>query len=237
VETTGVDPRADRIVEIALVRLPPPGGRGRSLTLRVNPQRPIPAAASSVHGIRDRDVARCPTFADKATLIASWFAGADVAGFGVARFDVPFLVAEFERAGRHFSLDGRKVVDALTLFHRLEPRDLAAAVRRYCGREHGGAHRAGADVAAAAAVLDAMLGRHPELPRRVDELHDLLVEVDIEGWFRRNGGAVTFARGKHRNACLEEVAAADPSYLRWLADRVLPDARRLIESALDGGAT
>lgn len=158
VETTGVDPRSDRIVEIALLRLPPPGGRGRRLTLRLNPQRPIPAAASAVHGIRDVNVAGCPTFADKATEIATWFAGADVAGFGVARFDLPFLVAEFERAGRQFSLDGRKVVDALTLFHRLEPRDLAAAVHRYCGREHGGAHRSSADVAASVVVLDATAG-------------------------------------------------------------------------------
>jgi DNA polymerase-3 subunit epsilon len=80
------------------------------------------------------------------------------------------------------------VVDALTLFHGLEPWDVAAAVRRYCGRDLGGAHRANVDVAATAAVLDALLGRQQELPRHVDELYDLLVEVDIEGWFR---GAAT----------------------------------------------
>jgi DNA polymerase-3 subunit epsilon len=85
VETTGVNPRADCIIEIALLRLPPPGGRGRSLTLRLNPQRPFLAAASAVHGIRDADVVHCPTFAAKATEIAPWFAGADVAGFEVAR--------------------------------------------------------------------------------------------------------------------------------------------------------
>ena len=72
--------------------------------------------------------------------------------------------------------------------------------------------------------------------RTVDELHNLLVEVDVEGWFRRNGVAVVFAPGKHRDACPEKVAAADPSYLRWPSDRVLPDTRRLIQSALDGGA-
>ncbi|HEX4588371.1 MAG TPA: hypothetical protein VH120_00455 [Gemmataceae bacterium] len=110
---------------------------------------------------------------------------------------------------------------------------MTAAVRRYCGGEHGGAHRASVDVAASFAVLDAMLGRHPELPRHVDDLHDLLVEVDIGGWLRRDGGAVIFARGKHRDACLDQVAATDPPYLRWLADRVLPDAGRLIRAALE----
>jgi DNA polymerase-3 subunit epsilon len=235
VETTGVDPCRDRIVEMALLRFGP-GEGARALEQRFNPGRPIPAAASAVHGIRDEHVARCPAFADRAKQIACFLGDSDLAGFGVARFDLPFLVAEFERAGWDLPLRGRKVVDALTLFHRLEPRDLAAAVRRYCGREHSHAHRAGHDARAAVAVLDAMLGRHKEVPRAVNELHDLLVPVDVQVWFRREAGVVVFARGKHRGAPLQEVARHDASYLGWLAERVLPDARRLIARALRGGA-
>jgi DNA polymerase-3 subunit epsilon len=231
-ETTGVDPRRDRIVEIALIRFAC-GVRPRTRTLRLNPQQPIPAAATAIHGIRTEDVASCPTFAERADMIAHFFDGADMAGFGVARFDLPFLVVEFQRAGSDFSLSGRKVVDALTLFHRLEPRDLTAAVRRYCRREHAEPHRAGADVRAAVAVLDAILGKHKELPREIDSLHDLLIEVDIEGWFRGTGSVLFFARGKHRGTSLEDVAIRDASYLRWLADRVMPDAGLLIEKATD----
>src|SRR5947209_7727828 len=106
VETTGVDPRRDRIVEIALMRLAP-GRRPRKLMLRLNPERPIPAAASAVHGIMDDHVARCPTFAERAEAIATCIDGSDLAGFGIARFDLPFLVAEFERAGWSFPIDGR----------------------------------------------------------------------------------------------------------------------------------
>jgi DNA polymerase-3 subunit epsilon len=123
------------------------------------------------------------------------------------------------------------VVDALTLFHRLQPRDLAAAVRRYCRQDHPHAHRAYHDAQAAAAVLDAMLGEHVDIPRGVAELHDYLVEADVEGWFRRVDGVLLFARGKHRDVPLQEVARLDPSYLAWLADRVLPDARHLLDQA------
>src|SRR5262245_38494882 len=179
VETTGVDPRRDRIIEIALMQFAP-GIEPRTLEWRFNPERPIPPAASAVHGIRDEHVAGCPNFAARVKRIASFLNDSDLAGFGVARFDLPFLVAEFERAGWTFPLHGRKVIDALTLFHRLDPRNLAAAVLRYCGREHAHAHRAGHDVLASVAVLDAILGQHKDLPRAVEELHDYLIEADVE---------------------------------------------------------
>jgi DNA polymerase III subunit epsilon len=233
VETTGLEPRRDRIIEIALVRFAPEI-RPRALVLRFNPERPIPAAASAIHGIRDEHVARSPTFATSAPRLASFLGDCDLAGFGIARFDLPFLVVEFERAGWSFPLHGRKIVDVLRLFHRLEPRDLAAAVRRYAGRDHRNAHRAKRDVFASVRVLEGMLAKCKEVPRTVAELHSQLVDVDIEGWFRRSGSTVLLARGKHRDVPLEQVASSDLSYLFWLADHVLPDARWFIERALDG---
>jgi DNA polymerase-3 subunit epsilon len=231
-ETTGTDPWRDRVVELAMIRFAP-GRAAVRLELRVNPGRSIPLAASAVHGIRDEHIVGCPSFAARAGRVQRFLGDADLAGFGIARFDLPMLASEISRAGWRLRLRGRHVVDALALFHRLEPRDLTAAVRRYCGRSHEGAHGARADALAAAAVLDAMLGRHAELPRDAAGLHRRLVEVDVEGWFRRaEGGAVVFGRGKHRDAALAEVARRDPSYLCWLLGRALPDAAGLIESAL-----
>jgi DNA polymerase-3 subunit epsilon len=123
-------------------------------------------------------------------------------------------------------------VDALTLFHRLEPRDLAAAVRFFCHRDHPHAHRAADDAQAAAAVLDAMLGKYKDTPRDVSALHDLLIPVDVEGWFRRENAILVFARGKYRDVPLRQVAQRDPSYLTWLTDKVLPDARQFIDKTL-----
>jgi hypothetical protein len=83
------------------------------------------------------------------------------------------------------------------------------------------------------AVLDAMLATYPDLPRIPAELHRLTVDVDVGGWFRREGGAVVLAHGKHRGRTLDEVVASDAGYLRWLRDQALfDDARRLIKRAI-----
>ena len=63
IESTGITPTRDRIVEIAVLKIMP-DGESRSTVRRLNPQIPIPAAASAVHGIYDADVADCPFFAD-----------------------------------------------------------------------------------------------------------------------------------------------------------------------------
>ena len=60
-ETTGTDLRADRVVEVGVVRVDP-GGRVRVLQQLVNPLRPIPPPATAVHGLGDRDVAGSPPF-------------------------------------------------------------------------------------------------------------------------------------------------------------------------------
>jgi DNA polymerase-3 subunit epsilon len=231
VETTGVSTNLDRIIEIALLRFAP-GERNRQLVLRCNPEQPIPPAATAIHGIADEHVASCPTFAATLDRVTSFIADADLAGFGIARFDLPILAAEYGRAGQTFRLRGRKVVDALSLFHRQEPRDLSAAVRKYCGRELEHAHRASHDVVASAEALDAMLGAHCELPREVDALHGYLIEVDIEGWFRREGSHVALARGKYVGQRVADVAHRDPAYLRWIAERAMCDAQRIILAAL-----
>jgi DNA polymerase-3 subunit epsilon len=104
-EATGVDVSADRVVEVAVLRVGPDGGR-TIFHRRVNPGVPIPLAATSVHGIADDDVARCPPFAAIADDLLGVLAGADLAGFGVSRFDLPLLAAEFGRAELGFSLAG-----------------------------------------------------------------------------------------------------------------------------------
>jgi DNA polymerase-3 subunit epsilon len=168
-ETTGPDPYADRVVEISVLKVAPDGSReGR--TRRINPGRPIPPEATAVHGIRDEDVRDSPQFRQIARSLLEFLEDADLAGYNVRRFDAPILDREFRDCGMDLGLSRRRVIDAMTIFHRKEPRDLSAAVRLFLGRPHEGAHSAEADVAAAAEVLDAQLERYPDLPRTVEAL-------------------------------------------------------------------
>jgi DNA polymerase-3 subunit epsilon len=123
-----------------------------------------------VHGIRDEDVRDSPQFRQIARSLLEFLEDADLAGYNVRRFDAPILDREFRDCGMDLGLSRRRVIDAMTIFHRKEPRDLSAAVRLFLGRPHEGAHSAEADVAAAAEVLDAQLERYPDLPRTVEAL-------------------------------------------------------------------
>lgn len=238
-ETTGTDPMADRIVEIAVLRLDPSGGR-EVRSRRLNPERPIPADATAVHGIRDEDVKDAPTFRQIARGLLDFLGEADLSGFNVSRFDVPLLDREFRDCGLDLGLDRRRVIDAMTIFHRKEPRHLSAAVRFYLGREHAGAHAAQADVEAAADVLAAQLGRYDDLPCTVEELDGWCNPVpadavDRAGKFVLREGEVTFTFGRNRGKPLKEVAASDPDYLSWLLTcDFAPDVRALLEGALRG---
>lgn len=235
-ETTGVDVARDRIVEIAVLRIEPDGSRLLRCR-RVNPEQPIPSAATAVHGIRDEDVRDEPPFRRIAKGVLELLQGADLAGFNVWRFDVPLLQRELKDCGLDLELGQRRVVDAMTIFHRNEPRDLSAAVRFYLGREHEGAHGAEPDLQATLEILEAQLERYPDLPRSVDELDTTRRQpgaVDSAGKFVRRENKVVFAFGKHQGKPLVEVAEQSPDYLQWILKTDFPDdAKSLVRQALD----
>ena len=89
-ETTGTQVGKDKIVEICILKVNPDASR-ESKTWLVNPEMPIPAEASAVHGIYDTDVAQAPTFKEIAPKILELINGSDLAGFNSNRFDVPLL--------------------------------------------------------------------------------------------------------------------------------------------------
>jgi DNA polymerase-3 subunit epsilon len=170
-ETTGVAPGVDRIVEIAILKVNPNGIRSQYYE-RVNPQIPILPEASEVHGIRDEDVQGKPIFSKIARKMANFLRGCDLAGFNVAGFDLRLLEGEFKRAGIPFASEGRLVIDCQRIFHLKEPHDLQSPTRFYLGTDHEDAPSALADARLCWRVLEAQLSRYADLPRDVAGLHD-----------------------------------------------------------------
>ena len=156
IESTGVNPRQDRIIELAAIKLNPDGTEVTKTWL-LNPTIPIPPETTAIHGITDDIVRDCPTFADAADEIFNFFADCDLSGFNADRFDIPCIEEEFARVGRDFGASRRRHVDVQRIYHKMEPRDLTAAVRFYLGRDHVGAHGAEADAAATVDVLKAQM--------------------------------------------------------------------------------
>lgn len=239
-ETTGTSVDRDRIVEIGLVRVEPDGSRREYRTL-VNPEMPIPAGAAAVHGIHDADVRDAPRLIDVAPEITAFFEDADLAGFNSVGFDAPLLENELRRVGVDFSLQGRRHLDAMRIFHRMEPRTLVAAYAKYCGKDLTEAHAALADVQATLDVLDAMVARYDELSGDVDELHK--VSNPNEGryvdrtrkfeWDEHGRACFTF--GKHGGKPLQDVAQQYPDYLEWMLGKDFSDeVAGILRKALEG---
>ncbi len=150
------------------------------------------------------------------------------------------LLAEFERCGVEFTLDGRFVIDMQNIFHREEPRDLSAAARFYLGREHEEAHTALGDIRTSAAVLGAQLLRYAHLPRDLAGLHAYCEEfaptfTEVDRWFSPPEDGRVFRRGKHRGRPLAEVARVEPDYLRWMVglDDMDEDVVAIVIAALE----
>jgi DNA polymerase III subunit epsilon len=239
-EATGVSTSEDRIVDIALVKRLP-DGKEEFFSALVNPQMPIPPETIAIHHITDAMVALEPTFKELAPKILEFIGDADLGGFGSLKFDVPMLIAEFKRAGMVFSLEGRALVDAMTIFHRMEPRSLSAALKFYCGKTLEDAHRAEPDARASLEVFFAQLERYPELPKDVAGLAGFCGEkparnVDAEGKFVWRNGKAAFNFGKYRTLTIDEVVRKDPGYLRWLAgaERTTPELAKICTDAMSG---
>ena len=170
-ETTGKNVGKDRIVEISILKINPDASR-ESKTWLVNPEMPIPQASSDIHGITDDKVKDAPTFKEIASKVIEFIAGTDLGGFNSNRFDVPLLAEELLRAGVDFDLSKFRLVDAQTIYHKMEPRTLSAAYKFYCQKELINAHSAEADVMATFEVLDAQVGHYPELPKDIAGLSE-----------------------------------------------------------------
>jgi DNA polymerase-3 subunit epsilon len=240
-EATGLWPGRDRIVQIAVACVRPDGSVSTWSSL-VNPEQPIPSASTDIHGISDDMVASAPTFKQLASTVAGFLSDADLTGYNVERFDRRLLASEFARAGLEDPMTGARVVDVYTLFVRREPRSLDAALKFY-GVEEGHprqAHDARSDVEATIAVLAAQLRAYADLPRTVDEIHELLHphdpnRIDADGKLRWQDDIATVAFGAQAGTSLADLATNDRSFLEWVLRKDFSDeVKSIVREALEG---
>lgn len=182
-ETTGLDLVRDRIIQISYIKVMPSGEEQRE-SLFVNPGRPIPSLVTELTGISDSDVADAPVFKEVAATLAAKFKGCDFAGYNSNHFDIPMLAEEFLRAGIDFDFSNARLIDAQTIFHKMERRNLAAAYKFYTGHKMEDdfeAHRADQDTEATYRVLQGELDmysaeRQEEEDRILENNMDKLAE-------------------------------------------------------------
>ena len=126
-ETTGMSITNDRIVEMAVIKLHIDEKVEKKVWL-INPEIPIPLEVSAIHGITDEMVSKAPTFKQLSKSIYDFIKGCDLAGYNSDRFDIPLLMEEFLRSEIDFETKNLKTVDVQTIFHKMEQRNLSAAL-------------------------------------------------------------------------------------------------------------
>ncbi len=157
VETTGLYPTTDRVVEIAVVRLDASGNTIDDWTTLLDPGRDI--GPTSIHGITARAVMGAPRFEDLAPELRHRLGGAVLTAHN-APFDRTFLSREFERAGLPLGDEARAfcTMYGCSVHHLASSRTLAGCCAEL-GVRHDDPHTALGDARAAAALLSILLRR------------------------------------------------------------------------------
>jgi DNA polymerase III subunit epsilon len=217
-ECTGMNLSTDRIVEIAIVKIMPDG---RKIVKRklINPEIPIPASISEIHGITNEMVKDAPTFRQVANEIRQFIDNADLAGYNSNRFDIPMLVEEFLRVSLEFDCRNRKLLDVQKIFHMMEQRTLTAAFKFYCNGTLENAHSAEADANATWEVLQSQIERYPQLGLTIESILKCIGEENTVDFARRmvmENGREIFNFGKHKGRAVTDVLKAEPQYYDWM---------------------
>jgi len=243
-ETTGLDLVRDKIIEIFMLKVKP-DGTTETYEQLFNPQIAIPEEVINITGITNEMVKDKPTFREKAQEIANFIDDSDFAGFNSNKFDIPLLAEELLNAGIDIDFSSRNSVDVMVLFHRLEPRNLAAAYRFYCNREMENAHTAKADAIATYEILLAMLDKYLENENHADNHENDIIfnknikslseiskyhkTADLAGHILINeDGKEIFNFGKYKGKAVEEIFTIEPQYYDWIMKSQFPQYTKKI---------
>ncbi|MBR4755806.1 MAG: hypothetical protein IK076_02590, partial [Bacteroidales bacterium] len=220
-----------------------------------NCQKKIDPKASEVNGIKDEDLVGEKKFIQIAPEVVSWLKDSDLAGFNSAKFDLPLLAEEIERVRAYclrriedprtpqankakartmlqeidVDLHSKLMVDVQNIYHYMEPRNLKAAYRFYCGGEDfENAHTALADTMATYEVLKGQL----DMYQKADKYHEMVLKNDVDFLAGVTGrprnidyagrlilgkdDEPTISFGKHKGRTAREVYQTEPAYFAWI---------------------
>lgn len=219
IETTGVDIINDRIIELCMIKLNPDGSTEQWKS-RFNPEgRKSRLEAIEKHGILDDHLLDEDTFSYLAPAINSFLKDADVGGYNIVKFDLPFLCEEFIRAGIPFSYRSKKIIDTYLILVKMEPRTLEDVYTKYTGNILLNAHSAEDDILATIEIFNKQNEIY-DLPDNIDELEKLIVDrsniIDIAGKYKLEEGKVMVCFGKYQGKSFKEAFTSDPGYFEWV---------------------
>lgn len=202
-ETTGLSPESDTIIEIGAVKFE----NGREIDTfqsLVNPFRPIPYRVQSLCSISQADVDSAPPFSSLADQLVSFLGDHPIIGHNIS-FDISFL----SQTGIRVANPAYDTFELAKLLLPGLPERSLIAVAAHLGVPHPSAHRALADAEVARQVFTTLLNRLFQLdPSIINELARLTAKADwwigkfIRDIAKENKSTVLLGKGSFENACL-----------------------------------
>lgn len=116
-ETTGLSPRNDEIIEIAAVKYIH-GEESEIFETLVNPGFEISTMITGITGIENADLEQAPTISEVLPDLIAFLGDAPVVGHNINTFDKKFLQTAYSKVGKEFK---NKTIDTLTLAQKAMP--------------------------------------------------------------------------------------------------------------------
>ena len=237
VETTGLNPKEDFIIQLAAIRFNKETGEfkdGKSWYVKPAHAYTISPKAEAVHGLSKEFIdANGRYFKEVAAEFFAMMEDADLLTYNGNSFDIKFLYEECKRWEIEFPVVDKKCYDAFSMECRINPRNLGAVYKKYTGEDLEGAHDALNDVIATCKVFLSQL--------------DLIGGYEeADGWSEnnllspdgtiRNAAApgedirIVFNVGKYKESEFMEVTRKDPSYIKWYMENLASNHTKKILS-------
>ena len=244
-ETTGLDVREDRIIQVALARLEQHGDRWLTMKFEslVDPGLQVSDEILELTGISQADLDDAPPFGtdDVAGKIDRMIENADLCGYNINEFDWPILKEEYARSmGRTPpGPEDRAFLDVYELEKHFLPMNLSAVHERYTGEPPENPHHALSDVKATFRVLQEQFKQRDVPGRTPGEIYTVLSGdgVDPQKRLKRTDGGLRICFGQYgdEEPLVTEIYERDQGYIEWMV-REMDELRPHIEEEIGGGA-
>lgn len=218
VETTGVDVKKDRIVEISAIKYRKDKTK-LSFQKYFNPEIEIHPSAVEVHGLTNEFLSQFGRFEESCEELYKFFENCDLGGYNCIHFDIPILFEEFSRCNKSPNWFNINIIDSYNLLNKFETRKLNDIYKRFFGKDIENTHSATDDIEATIKVFERQLELYQIQDKSLKEISDIIRSdqngykiLDLSSWFKLKDGEYLFNKGKHKDYPIKE----HKDYLQWL---------------------
>lgn len=239
IETTGLAVSADKIIEIAYIKIWP-NGRVKEDVILINPEMKIPEESTAIHGISNQDIEKLAPFRERAQELWGIFHDCFYAGFNVIDFDLPVLRREFLRNGMDFEYNEVEVYDAKEIFRHMAPVSLSTAYQYYLNRHYRDEHTASADTTVTADIILAQLEKYYEvrdwdfIGKINSRTEEEKASISSSRKFYWRDGEPYFAFSKYKGRALAWVVKEDYRFVRWMLSATFSnETKEVVRKAIE----